>query len=85
MVGLVGLEDVVVKTATLTQHPLPDEPHRVYGLRTLAFNVAPVVRVAVSAGRAEHAASARAPSFASPAPATAEAATVADPSLASTR
>lgn len=55
VVGLVGLEDVVVKTATLTQHPLPDEPHRVYGLRTLAFNVAPVVRVAVSAGRAEHA------------------------------
>jgi len=55
VVGLVGLDQVVIKTATLTNHPLPDEPHAVHGLSTLAFNVAPVVRVAVSAVRAEHA------------------------------
>jgi len=55
VVGLVGLEDVVLKTATLTSHPLPDDVRKVFGLRTLAFKVAPVVRVAVAAARAEHA------------------------------
>lgn len=55
VVGVVGLEDAVVKTATLTNWPLPDDPSRVHGLHTLAFKVAPVVRVAVKAARAEHA------------------------------
>jgi len=55
VVGLVGLEEVVLKTATLTSHPLPDDAHKVFGLRTLSFTVAPVVRVAVVAARAEHA------------------------------